>query len=126
MVPVANRATTHYSPTLLDNQPGVLDVEGYVSQEVILDTGAVKVMFSKAFATAVGIKVGDLARGPNFVFVGGAVEVSIGVTKEEVEFILSRGTRRKHRVALFVTVVDTGAHCAFTRYRVYCHHGGVL
>ena len=36
--------TTHYTPVYLDTKTGVLDVEGYVPKEAILDTGATKVM----------------------------------------------------------------------------------
>ena len=73
VVPIAGWATTHYSLAILDNWMGVLYVDGYMPQEVILDARVVKVMFSKAFAGAVGIKVANLARGPKFVTAGGAV-----------------------------------------------------
>ena len=69
-------------------------------------------MFTKAFATAVGTKVANLASVPNFVMAGGAVEVSMDIIKDMVEFILSQGTLHEYRVILFVFVVDTLAHCA--------------
>ena len=93
-------------------------MKGHVPQEVILDIGAT--MFSKDFAIAVGIKVGDLARDLIFFFVGGAEEVSMCVSKEKVGFILARGTPPDHRVAVFVTMVDT------TVQRVYCRHEGIV
>ena len=47
--------TTHYTPVYIDTKTGVLDVEGYVPKEAILDTGATKVMMSKTFAAAMAI-----------------------------------------------------------------------
>ena len=47
--------TTHYIPVYIDIKTGVLDVEGYVPKEAILDTGATKVMISKNFAAAMAI-----------------------------------------------------------------------
>ena len=61
---------------------------------------------------AMNIHSADLDQGIKFVSVGGAVEVPIGVTRKKVEFILSRGTRREHRVSLCVTVVDTTTYDA--------------
>ena len=55
MIPEANRATTNYTPAYIDNTHGVLDVEGYVPKEAILDTGATKVMLSQRFAAAMQI-----------------------------------------------------------------------
>ena len=49
----AELLTTHYSPVYIDTMSGVLDVEGYVLKEAILDTGATKVMLSKNFAAAI-------------------------------------------------------------------------
>ena len=69
-------------------------------------------MSSKAFATAVGMKVADLACGPKFVTAGGAVEVPMGAIRERVKFVLSCGTPHEHRVVTFVTVGDTLVYCA--------------
>ena len=44
VVPEADRETTNYTPVYIDNTHGVLDIEGYVPKEAILDTGATKVM----------------------------------------------------------------------------------
>ena len=60
----------------------------------------------------VSIKVEDLERGYEFVTAGGSIEVPMGVTRDKVEFILSRGARREHRMALFVIVVNTTTYCA--------------
>ena len=57
------KAATHYTPVMLDNTKGVLDVAGYVPQEVILDTGAAKIMLSKKFAEALGIDLLTLTPG---------------------------------------------------------------
>ena len=40
----AERPRAHSTPVYISNQDGILDVEGYVSKESILDTGASKVM----------------------------------------------------------------------------------
>ena len=55
--------TTHYTPVYLDTKTGVLDVEGYVPKEAILDTGATKVMMSKNFAATMAIHAVSLAKG---------------------------------------------------------------
>ena len=49
---------------MLDNTKGVLDVASYVPQEVILDTGAAKIMLSKKFAETLGLDLSTLAPGP--------------------------------------------------------------
>ena len=49
-VPPGQKAAAHYTPV-----KGVVDVAGYIPQEVILDTGAAKIMLSKKFAEALGI-----------------------------------------------------------------------
>ena len=55
--------TTHYTPVYIDTNNSVLDVEGYVPKEAILDTGATKVMLSKNFAAAMAIHAVSLAKG---------------------------------------------------------------
>ena len=55
--------TTHYTPVYIDTKLGILDVEGYVPKEAILDTGATKVMVSKNFAAAMAIHAVSLAKG---------------------------------------------------------------
>ena len=47
--------TTQYTPVYINTKTGVLDVEGYVPKEAILDTRATKVMMSKTFAAAMAI-----------------------------------------------------------------------
>ena len=88
----ADLLTTHYTPVYIDTKTGVLDVEGYVPKEAILDTGATKVMISKNFAAAMAIHQVSLARGTEFVTASGAIEVPLGVTYATVEFHLGRGT----------------------------------
>lgn len=81
MVLVVDRPSTNYTPTFIYNANGVLDVEGYVPRETILDTGAAKVMLSKNFAAATNIRVADLEKGVEFVTASEAVEHPMGVTK---------------------------------------------
>ena len=106
----ADLLTTHYSPVYIDTMSGVLDVEGYVPKEAILDTGATKVMLSKNFAAAMAIHAVSLAKGIEFVTASGAIEVPLGVTYSPVEFNLGRGTPHALSVKLLVSVVDTTAY----------------
>ena len=110
MIPEADRATTNYTPAYIDNTHGVLDVEGYVPKEAILDTGATKVMLSQTFAAAMQINSNNLTRGVEHVTVSGAVEMPLGVSQGKVEFTVSRGTPHMHTIWLFVTIVDTTAY----------------
>ena len=102
--------TTHYTPVFIDTKTSVLDVEGYVPKEAILDTRATKVMLSKNIAAAMAIHAVSLAKGTQFVTASGAVEVPLGVTYSTVEFYLGRGTPHALSVHLHVTVVDTTAY----------------
>ena len=76
----AQRATTHYTPAMLDNSKDVLDVAGYIPQDVIMDTGGAKVMLSKKFAKALGIDLTTLTPGPELVTAEGSVETTMGQT----------------------------------------------
>ena len=102
--------TTLYTPVYIDTKSGILDVEGYVPKEAILDTGATKVIVSKNFAAAMAIHAVSLAKGTKFVTASGAVEVPLGVTYSTIEFTLGRGTNHALSVLLHVTVVDTTAY----------------
>ena len=51
----ADRQRTHSTPVYIPNPDGILDVEGYVPKERILDTRASKVMLSKKIAAAMRI-----------------------------------------------------------------------
>ena len=82
------KTVAHNTPVMLDNTKGVLDVAGYVPQEVILDMGAAKIMLSKKFAKALGIDVSTLTPGPEFVTAGGSVETTMGQTAAKLEFII--------------------------------------
>ena len=85
VVPEADRATTNYTPAYIDNTHGVLDVEGYVPKEAILDTGATKVMLSQTFAAAMQINSNNLTRGVEYVTASGFVEMPLGVSpKHEI------------------------------------------
>ena len=110
VVAAAERANVHYTPAFLDNTKGVLDVEGYVPKETILDTGAAKVMLSKTFAAAMNINVRTLSQGVDFVTASGAVEKPLGVTKNKVRFTLSRGTSQMCTIEVEATIVDTTAY----------------
>ena len=91
-VPNAKKAASHYTPVMLDNSKGVLDVTGYVPHEVILDMGATKIMLSKKFSKAVGIRLTTLTPGPEFITARGSAETTMGHTPEKLKLILSRGT----------------------------------
>ena len=106
-VPVANRGKTHYTPVYLSNNSKILDVEGYVPKESILDTRASKVMLSKTFAAAMGITSQSLQRGVEFVTASGAIEMPLGITKQKLKLTLGRGTYHLCVVELEATVVDT-------------------
>ena len=108
----AERASSHYTPAMLDNSKGVPDVASYIPQEVIMDTGAAKVMLSKKFAKALGIDLNTLTPGPKFIIAGGNVETTMGETTAKLEFILFRGTDHELRVTLTALVVDTNTYCA--------------
>ena len=110
MVPEADRATTNYTPAYIDNTHGVLDVEGYVPKEAILDTRATKVMLSRTFAAAMQIKPNNLTRGVEYFTASGAVEMPLGVSRGKAKFTFGRGTPHMHTIWLFVTIVDTIAY----------------
>ena len=118
-----NLLTIHYTPVYLDIKTGVLDVEGYVPKEAILDTRATKVVMSKNFAAAMAIHAVSLAKGTEFVTASGAVEVSLGVTYSTVEFYLGRGTPHALSVHLHVTVVDTTAYDVLLGTEFMAAHG---
>ena len=107
----AEKETAHYTPAMLDNSKGVVDVAGYIPHEVILDTGAAKVMISKKFAEALGIDLTPLTSGQEFVTAGGSVETTMAQTTAKLEFILSRGTDHELRVTLSILVLETNAYC---------------
>ena len=106
----ADRQRAHSTLVYIANQDGILDVEGYVSRESILDTGASKVMLSKKFAAAMQIHSQALRRGVEFVTASGAIEMPLGVTKNKLKFTLGRGTDKLCVVELHATVVDTTAY----------------
>ena len=91
-MPTSSRGTTIYTPAFIENSRGVLDVAGYVPKEAILDTGATKVMLSRAFAVALPVNKEDLMRGEKFITASGAVETPLGVSREKLRFTLGRGT----------------------------------
>ena len=97
----------HCTPVYLDNREGVLDVDGYVPKETILDTGASKVMISKAFAAALKINSKKMDRGGVFVTASGKVTAPLGITKDKLRFTLGRNTIYQFTVELAVTVEDT-------------------
>ena len=110
VVAAADRGTTNYTPAYIDNKKGVLDVEGYVPKETILNTGAAKVMLSKTFAAAMNINAQALSRGTDYITASGAIERPLGVTKNKVKFTFSRGTPQMWTVELEATIVDTTAY----------------
>ena len=82
----------HFTPAYLDNTAMMLNVEGYVPKEAIIDTGAAKAMCSAKFAAAIGVDMRQLHRGEAFVTASGAVERPLGVTNTKLKFNLGRGT----------------------------------
>ena len=97
----------HCTPVYIDNIEGVLDLDGYVPKEVILDTGASRAMISRTFAAALKINAARMETCSIFVTASGAVTEPLGVTKQKVRFTVGRKTRNAFAVELFVTVVDT-------------------
>lgn len=72
---VANRPTTQRSSTT------VLDVEGYVPRDTILNTGTAKVLLSKSFIYAMIIHSAEVDLGIEFVMAGGAEGALMGSLK---------------------------------------------
>ena len=68
-VAATDRARTHYTPAYISNSEGILDVEGFIPVEAIIDTGALKVMCSKKFAAAIKIHPHSLKPGSEYVTV---------------------------------------------------------
>ena len=107
-----DRQRAHSTPAYIANQDGILDVEGYVPRESIQDMGASKVILSKKFAAAMQIHSKALRRGVEFVTASGAIEMSLGVTKNKLKFTLGRGTDKLCVVELHAIVVDTTTYDA--------------
>ena len=99
------------TPTTLPHSAGLLGINGCIPRYIILDTEVITSMFSKAFATAIGIDVNTLISGIPFLTAGGALEEFMGVTKE-VDFTLAGGTPLGMRKYSKATVVDTTAYSA--------------
>ena len=59
----ADMLLVHFTPAYLDNSAIMLNVEGYVPKEAIIDTGAAKAMCSAKFAAAIGVDMRQLHRG---------------------------------------------------------------
>ena len=110
VVPVADRPSTHHTPAYFNNIYDILDVEGYVPRENILETGAQKVMLRKAFATAMHINFRNLDQGTEFVTASGSVEMPLGFSNHKVKFTLARGTPHMFTIEVPVTIVDTTAY----------------
>ena len=83
-ISAANMLLVHFTPTYLDNTAMMLNVEGYVPKEAIIDTRAAKAMCSAKFAAAIGVDMRQLHRGGAFVTASGAVERPLGVTKSKL------------------------------------------
>lgn len=103
----ADLPNVHYTPMYIDNISGVLDANGYVPKETILDTGATKVMISKAFVAALKIDASATQRGGIYVTASGSVEQPLRVIKEKLKFTMGRNNIHKYTVELVATVVDT-------------------
>ena len=97
----------------MSNNDSILDVQGYVPKDTILDTGASKVMINKKFADAMGINAQQLQRGEGCITASGAIERPLGITKEKLAFTMGRGTDTLCVVDLTATVVDTTVSALF-------------
>ena len=91
-VPEVRRNAVHYTPVYLDNTGGVLDAEGYVPKDAIVDTGATKVFISRVFAAAINLRKDQLRQGDKYVTASGAVETPLGVSSEKLSLTLCRHT----------------------------------
>ena len=109
-VPTASKKIVHYTPVYLDNSGGVLDAEGYVPKEAIIDTGATKVFISRTFAAAIDLRKDQLRRGDKYVTTTGAVETPLGVSSEKLNLTLCRHTPQQRTKSLYVTVVETTSY----------------
>ena len=134
-ISTADMLLVHFTPAYLDNIARILNVEGYVPKEAIMDTGAAKAMCSTKFAAAIGVDMRQLHRGEVFVTASGAVERPLGVTKSKLKFNLGRGTDNPCVVEMEVILVDTtaydvllgmefiravkGSHCSYTKKITY-------
>lgn len=112
VVPITQRYYAYNTPTSFEKKTSVLDVEGYVPRDAILDIGAGKVMLCKEFAATMDSHAADLDQGVEFITAGGALEVPMGVAKKKVESVLSRGNPHEHRVSLHGIVVNTTTYDA--------------
>ena len=110
VVPEADQATTNYTTAYIDNKHGILDVEGYVPKETILDTGATKVMLSQTFAAAMRINFNNLNCGVEYITASGAIEMPLGISRGKVKFTFARGTPHMFTTWLLVAIVDTTTH----------------
>ena len=91
-VPEVSKNAVHYTPVYLDNTGGVLDAEGYVPKDAIVDTGATKVFISRVFAAAINLRKYQLRQGDKYVTASGAVETPLGVSSEKLNLTLCRHT----------------------------------
>ena len=108
-VAVADRARTHYTPAYISNSEGILDMEGFVPIEAIIDTGASKAKCNKKFAAAMKIYSNSLKPGSMYVIASGKVEMPLGITRP-LKFTPGRGTEHEMVIETVVTVVDTTAY----------------
>ena len=102
-MPEGELTNIHCTPVYIANKGGVLDVEGYVPKETILDNGASKVMISKTFAAALKIGAEKMDKGGIFVTASGKVTAPLGITKDKLRFTLGRNTVYELTVELAVS-----------------------
>ena len=109
-VPGGSKILVHYTPAYLDNTGGVLDAEGYVPKEVIIDTGATKVFISRVFAAAINLRKDQLRRGDKYITASGAIETPLGVSESKLSLTLCRQTPQQRTESMYVTVVETTSY----------------
>ena len=68
-------------------------MDGVISMDAIVDTGAKRVMIGAAIAELMGITTEDLEPGESYITAARTLEAPRGVTKKPVEFLLGRRTK---------------------------------
>ena len=106
VVPEVRKNVVHYTFVYLDNTGGLLDAEGYVPKDAIVDTGATKVFISRVFAAAINLRKDQLRQGDKYMTASGAIETPLRVSSEKLNLTLCRQTPQQRTEAMYVTVVE--------------------
>ena len=106
------RAATDWNVVTLPNDDGCFAMDGILPMDVVVDTGAKKVMIGKEVADMIGLTEEDLEPGEAYITAPGTLEAPRGVTKRPVEILIRRGTKNCTSAYLKVVVSHS------TRYSV--------